>query len=335
MTDFLALAVFVILALAMTYPLVFHAADHVPSDLSDPLYNIWIMDWNIHQFSAGLKNFWNTNIFFPHTGTYFYADGLLALSLLGAPVSLLSGNPILAYNVLFLLSFFLCAAGMYFLVRRLSASRPAAFLSALIFAFIPYRFAHISHLELLYFVWMPFCFLFLHRFFENPSWGNLSGIGFFFVLQVYSCAYYGQYLALFAGLFILYFALKKGFFRRADFWAKMGLLFFLCSAALLPYVYPFIRVHRKMLLFRPLWEVKHFSAELQHFLAVPPWNLTWGWLMGRFGAQEWQLYPGIIPVFLTLFLWMRKWKNTETEAGSVDVKKKKKIFVWWDAANVL
>jgi len=334
-SEFLVISLFAILSLLMTYPLIFHLTDHIPSDLSDPLYNVWVMAWDLHKFSTGLAGFWNTNIFFPHQGTLFYADSLIALAFLGAPVNWLSHNPILSYNILFILSFFLCGLGMYYLVFRLAGLRMAALISGLIFAFFPYRFAHISHLELLYFAWMPFCLLFCYQFFENPSFRNLLGIGFFYILQVYSCAYYGEYLALFLGLFILYFAIKKGFWRMPGFWAKMVILLAVCSLALLPYFYPFLRIHKKMLFFRPMWEVKFFSAELQHFLAVPAWNLAWGWLAGNLGAQEWQLYPGSVPLLLTVFLVINKWKGPKPEASSQPLPKKKKIFFFWDVANII
>ncbi len=40
------LILYSILAVALTSPLIFHMTDHLPSDLGDPLYNIWIMDWD-------------------------------------------------------------------------------------------------------------------------------------------------------------------------------------------------------------------------------------------------------------------------------------------------
>jgi hypothetical protein len=206
-------------------------------------------------------------------------------------------------------------------------------MAGLIFAFFPYRFAHISHLELLYFAWMPLCFLFIHRFFENPTVRNILGVAFFYLLQVFSCSYYGEHLTLFVGLLILYLALKRGEWRTGSFWAKMALLAGLCAALLFPYFFSYFKLHARMLFSRPVWEVKFYSAELQHFLAVPAWNAPWGWLTGKLGAQEWQLCPGIFPVLLTI-AWWRGIKNARRETPPDNVAKRKWFF-GWDVLNIL
>ena len=322
-----------ILSLAMTYPLLLHMGDHVPSDLRDPLYTIWLLAWDVRAAGSGFAQFANANIFYPHHGTLYYADSLPGLALLGSPFIALGLSPILVYNVLFILSFFFCGLGMYLLVRRLTLSRTAAFMAGLIFSFFPYRFAHISHLELLYCAWMPLCFLFIHRFFEEPSVRNTLGIAFFYLLQVSSCSYYGEYLTLFAGLLVLYLALKQGSWRKGFFWSRMALLAALCLALLFPYFLPYFKLHARMLFSRPAWEVKFYSAEIQHFLAVPAWNAAWGWLTGKLGAQEWQLCPGIFPVLLTFAWWLGiKRRKREMPPGA---KTKKRWFHVWDILNIL
>jgi hypothetical protein len=88
-----------------------------------------------------------------------------------------------------------------------------------------------------------------------------------------------------------------------------------------------------MLFSRPLWEVKFYSAELQHFLAAPAWNVPWGWLTGTLGAQEWQLYPGFVPLVLTFFWWRRIKKIRN--AGSLPSGSPKRRLIWWDVLNLL
>jgi hypothetical protein len=330
-----ALLALAFLSLAMTYPLVFHPSDRVPSDLRDPLYTMWVLNWDVRAAGAGFAHFADANIFYPHRGTLFYADALPGLAALGAPILLLSGNPVLTYNVLFILSFFLGGLGMFLLVKHLTSSRNAGFLAGVIFAFFPYHFAHLSHLELLFCCWMPFCFLFIHRFFEKPSIKNLAGIAVFYALQVLSCAYYGAYLTLFSGLAGLYFALKQGDWRKGRFWGKMAILAAVCGGILFPYFSLISRIHARMLFTRPMWEVKLFSAELQHYLAVPSINIAWGWLTGRLGAQEWQLFPGLVPIFLTAF-WLFKTRPRQPAAPERPLNPKKKpLFILWDVLNVL
>ncbi len=322
----LVLLLYIVLATVMTLPLSFHLKGRIASDLGDPLFFVWALDWEIHSLRTGFKDFWNGNIFYPHRGVLLYADYFPAQLLFGLPILLLTNNLIVTYNLLFILSFILAAFGMYLLARYLIRSESAAFIAGLIFAFCPYRLAHISHLELLSSAWIPLCFLFLLRFFDNPSYGNLAGIGVFFVLQFLSCAYYGVFLSLFVGLFIFYFSYKKGFFRRKDFWLKMALLVSGCFLILFPLFYPYIPVHERMMLSRDLREVEFYSAQVQHFLQVPPWNSVWGKFLARSPSPEWQRYPGIVVIFLVLF-----WVITKQPSRRQELRQEKtRLFFWWD-----
>jgi len=325
-----------VLAVVMTYPLIAHMSTRIPGDPRDPYYTMFAMSWEIRSAGAGFSGFADANIFYPHRGTLFYGDALPAVCLLGAPGYILSGgNPVLPYNYLYLLSFFIAGAGMYALARHLTGSRNAAFLAGVIYAFFPYHFAHISHLEIQYMGWMPFCFLFIHKFFERPSGRNCAGMALFYILQVTSCAYYGQYLTLFAGLLILYYAIRSGEWRKGRFWAYMLFFGALSAAALTPYLYPFFKLHARLLFVRAAWEVKFFSAEVQNYIAVPTFNAVWGWLTGRFGAQEWQLFPGLVPIALA-FLWaVRRRKDLEPPARRAVGARKPAGFYTWDILNGL
>ena len=329
--SWIAAGLFVLLSIAMTFPLVLHMTDSVPSDLGDPLYNIWVMAWEHHKLGSGLGGFWNGNIFYPHTGTLLYADYFPALSLMALPLALIGCDILLAYNLLLIFSLFLGAFGAYRLVLYLSKSQAAAILSGLIFGFFPYNFAHISHLELLFFGWMSFCFLYLHKFFDKPTYRNLFGIGFFFIFQALTCAYYAFFLGIFVALFILYFGFKTRSYQRGDFWIKMGALGGSVFLALFPLFYPYVQVHQKMYFIRPLLEVKYYSAQLQHFMAVPTWNVFLGKLMGHPGSAEWQLYPGLIALILAGYWWISRRKERSAEIR----EEGNRFFFWWDIAALL
>ena len=297
-----AFLAFAALTLTLTFPLFLHLGDRVTSDARDPMYALWLESWELG--AAGHPaHFADGNIFYPHRGAAFFGDPVPALALFGAPVRLLGGSPVAAYNIVFLLSFLVASGGMYLLAKRLTGSRRAAFVAGLVFAFFPYRFAHLGHLELLYCGWIPFCFLFVHRYFDAPSLRNALGIAAFYLLQVLSCAYYGEYMAFFLGLTAVYYAARTGAFKRQAFWRDAGVAGALTLAVLGPYFYAMLQVHGRLLFTRAMWEVQLYSAELQHYLAAPPINLLWGRLTGGLGAQEWQLFPGLVPIALSL-LWL-------------------------------
>ena len=69
-------------------------------------------------------------MFFPVADTFTYSENLLGLLPISGPVQWLSGNPILAYNVTFLLSFPLSGLSAYLLGRELTGRHDAAWVAA-------------------------------------------------------------------------------------------------------------------------------------------------------------------------------------------------------------
>ncbi len=330
--DAAVLAVFALLSVVMTWPLAAHLGSRVAGDPHDTLYSLYALSWSYKALTGG-GSFWDANIFHPHSGVLAYGDPLLGLTLLGAPIRLLTSNTTLVFNILFLLSFWLCAAGAYALARRLSGSRPAAVLAGLIFAFCPYRFAHISHLEILYFAWIPFTLLFMHRFFDKPTWGNTLGMAAGYVLQVLCCAYYGAFFTILAGLLAVAETLRTKLWRQGRVWIRAAAFVGLVAACLGPYLVPFLKVHARMMFLRPRWEVLHYSAQLQHYLAVPPWNRLWGRLLGGLGGVEWQHFPGLAAVALSVWGWIQLRLRAAGRPLPDRADRHRVLWAVWDAFN--
>jgi hypothetical protein len=323
------------LSLLATWPLVLHLGDHFGHDAYDPSYCVWAMNWTTQTVAAHPAALPDGNIFYPHRGTLFFADAVIGLALLGAPFALITGNPVFAHNILSILSFWIAGWGMYLLARRLVGSRPAAAAAGLIFAFFPYNFSHIMHLELLFYGWIPFVLLFLHRLFDQPTRRNVFGAGFFFVLQVACCAYYAEYLILLTGFLSLYLFLRDGRWRSGAIWGRLAELAAIIAVFVGPYFYLYWRIHQRMLFERPLWEVTKYSSELQSILTPPSWNLIWGWLAGRAMGQEELIYPGIVPLALTV-IWLVFLRRTAKARRSPDPdgapRSKRRV---WDILNAV
>ena len=325
-----------VLAVAATWPLVLHLDDRFPNDPYDPAYCVWAMNRTVQALGGDISGWADGNIFYPHKGTLFYADTVVGLALLGAPLALLTGNPLLAHNVLLILSFWIAGWGMYLLVRRLFGRRPEAFLAAVVFAFFPYSFSHIMHLELLFYGWMPFCLLFIHRLFDDASWKNTFGAAAFFILQTLCCTYYAEYLALVAGGLFLYLFLRDGRWKNRALWIRAAGLAVLIGAVLLPYYFGYLRVHNRMLFERPLWEVRLLSPELQAIFTPPDWNLLWGWFAGNAPEMEKLIYPGLVPLILTM-VWaviVARKARSGRESGK-PAPAKSRLWVAWDLVNIV
>ena len=133
---------------------------------------------------------WNPPAFYSLPGVLSFSEHLLGLSLVATPIQWLGGSPLFAYNVVFLLTFPLCAIGGYLLALEMTKRHDAAFIGGLLFGFAPYRMSQLAHLQVLAAFGMPFALLGLHRYLRDPRprWLVLFGCGW--LLQALCNGYY-------------------------------------------------------------------------------------------------------------------------------------------------
>ena len=144
MWDLCALAAYVALTVAITWPLALRLGDAVPKDLGDPLFSIWAIWWNA-QVLPFSDAWWDAPIFYPAGNAMALADHRVGLGVITTPLIWAGASPLVAYNVAFLASFFLSAAAGYALSLAVTGHRPAAFVGGLVFGFHPFRAAHLEH----------------------------------------------------------------------------------------------------------------------------------------------------------------------------------------------
>jgi hypothetical protein len=149
-------------AVALLLPQI-RAMNSVP-DLGDPLFSIWRFSWVFHKLLGDPRPLFDGNIFHPHPLTLTLSDSMLLPSLTTAPLLAIGVHSVVAYNAMMIVSFVASAFATYLLVERLTGSPAAAFLSALLYGFHPYRFEHYSHFELQMTYFMPLALLALQRF---------------------------------------------------------------------------------------------------------------------------------------------------------------------------
>ena len=111
-----AFIAYVAITCALTYPLITMLGSVLPNDPGDPALNTWILWWNAHAIPYTAR-WWSAPAFYPAPGSLAFSENLLGLSVIASPIQWLGGGPQLAYNVVFLLTFPLCAIGAYLLAR--------------------------------------------------------------------------------------------------------------------------------------------------------------------------------------------------------------------------
>jgi len=132
----------------LTFPFPFHLTDAVLHP-ADPLLNAWILAWDAHILPRNPLALYHANDFYPYSNTLAYSETLLGQGLFAIPVIWLTHNPILAVNIAWLVSFILSGVGMYALVYHFTRQRGAALVAGTVFAFNPFRFAHVLHVQVL------------------------------------------------------------------------------------------------------------------------------------------------------------------------------------------
>lgn len=281
----------VFLTVAMLFPQVQHL-DSVPDHL-DPLFSIWRLAWVAHQLPIDPIHLYDANIFWPEPYTLANSDGMPLTGAAAAPVIWLGARPVVVYNVFLLASFVLAGIVMYAFVRSLVGGALPAVVSAVAFAFYPFRFVHYVHIELLSAFWMPLALWALHRTVREPRAGrSWILLGAALAAQYLSGMYFGIFLACYlvvvGGFLVLVWGLVKASVK------PLLAAALLAGALVAPSVPPYLHVRASVGGERSTAEVQAFSARPADFLAVHQPD-------GRLDEiNERQVFPGVLIVLLAL-----------------------------------
>jgi hypothetical protein len=160
-------ALYAALTFVMAYPFSASPGSLVLADLPDTHLFIWTLAWDSHAFLHQPLLIFDANIYYPYTNTLAYSENLIGSAVFAAPIIWLTGDLVLAMNLVALFTCVLCGVGAYVLARRWQLHPSAAFLCGLVFAFAPPRFFKMGQLHLTAVQWIPFTLAFVHSYFER------------------------------------------------------------------------------------------------------------------------------------------------------------------------
>lgn len=291
-------AAFTVATVALTLPLWVRPARTLPSDLIDTLLNTWIVGWDADRLRHGLRGLWNAPAFFPYRNTLAFSENLLGVAVFVAPVYWLTGNAVLTYNVAFTLSYALAGFGMYLLAASLTRSRACGFVGAIYYAFCPYRFVQMSHLQMIATGWLPIALFALHRYFETSRRSWLALLGISSLLQVLSNLYVAYFMALpFAAVAATVFWRERDRTRRI---LELAAVAAIVGVALVPIARHYYEVRAQYGQVRRLVEMNMGSADARSYVigdrSVGMFRLFRP--SGLFGELE--LFPGVAAIALAL-----------------------------------
>ena len=111
MPTLLAALGYVLLTVLLTYPVSVAPATRALAVDADANLFLWTLGWDVHALVSQPLSIFDANIYYPERLTLAYSENLLGSAIVAAPVIWLTANPVLAVNVVALLSCVLCGLG--------------------------------------------------------------------------------------------------------------------------------------------------------------------------------------------------------------------------------
>jgi len=299
-------AVLVVLAAALftvrlTGPLATEITDHVPWSIVDGGYIAYVQAWDVHALLSRPIHLFDANFFFPTKHALALSENHLGNMPIFAPLYLLTGNSILASNVVMMATFFFSAIAMYVLVRWWLGNPWAAALAGFVYGFAPVRVYQMPRVHVINLQVIPLIVLCLLRFLRSGQWVNLVAFSSLMLYEVLCSMHAGVFAALVVGAFLLAELVEGGNFllRRA---VAIIVAMMIVGATLLPILWPYFKWEKKGVLTTATPPPEVFSATPSSYLNGD--SELYPGLLRRFrapiGDYEKKLFFGFLPVTMSV-----------------------------------
>ena len=273
-----ALLAFLALAVASTWPLSVALTTSLPADYGDPLFVTWVMAWVARHLTRALTgdlgalvSMWDAPIFAPETNTLAFSEHFVGPAVQALPIYWLTGNPLLAYNILFLSTFVLSGLGAYLFVRELTTSRLGGLVAGVLFSVNDFRTTSISHLHTLSAHWVPLAMLGLLVFARSGSRLALAFAAASVIALNMSSGYYMLYFGPMTAAFVLVVLRRHTPWRTRQGWTWLAAAGAAVALVQLPLVLPYLELQRATTFSRTRAEVEVFSFTLDIYRARLPY----------------------------------------------------------------
>jgi hypothetical protein len=274
-------ALYVAATVVMTLPYVNWHALASASYPGDARLMIWTLAWDDHAWLHHLPIL-HANMFFPDPAALTYTDPLFGIALFTLPIYAITNNPVLAYNLIWLLAFVLNGLAMHVLAFRVTRSHPAALVGGLTYAFSFYMMLHAhAHLSLIWVWLLPLSFVLLERWVARPTVPRILAFGVTVLLQMLASWYLAIIILVALAIVAsceLAFAARGEWVRRL--WQAAAVA--LCGIAVL---WPLAAPYRHSLPAPSVAEVRGFSADWASYLLPPQNTLIGQWWMRHVDQQ--------------------------------------------------
>ena len=157
------LGLWILLGVILLQPTPHRVSSTVAGDLGDPMFLTWTLSWGWKALRGSPTDLFDANIFHPESATLAFSDPMLSIAPVFGLLEWLTGDSIVALNVVMFLLFVLALASAHALGMRIFGRSDLALVVAVVAACNSYVFGQQNHPQLQTLGLVPLAFLSLFR----------------------------------------------------------------------------------------------------------------------------------------------------------------------------
>jgi hypothetical protein len=296
------LGLFILLAVAQTWPLASDPGHLARHDNRDTMLNEWIIAWVAHQAPRNPVHLFDGNVFYPDHHSLAYSEPMLPQAAMAFPLFAAGASPVLASGVLLIAGFALSGWAMCLVIRSWTGSWSAGIVSGAVFAFNAHLLSRFPHLQAQHVEFLPAALFALDGLLSKPSTRRAASLAFWSVLQAMTSVYL---------LGATFFALAAGILSRPRDWTggrflpfvrSLGIATALAAAVLVPFLLPYYHANHELGLTRSLSDAAMYGATWMDYLSTPSRLMFPLWSHWFFRGTA--LFPGLVGLALAAVAFM-------------------------------
>jgi hypothetical protein len=235
-------------------------------DWNDYPYVVWIIYQNIiHIKALDFVGFFNTNAFYPFTGTLLFSEVLLPETLIGLIPSMFTNNPVTVFNIILFVGFFLNSVASYFFWKVFFKSLRILLFLTLVTAFSPFIFLNLGHFQMLN-IW-PILFGLSAIFNKKQDRKKIFLSGVWLSVQFLSSVYICMFMLVLTGLWYftdIIFSENK-IFTLKNIVKRLSIILLIFFVLTGPFLINYVQVKNQYNIQREYWEYVQYSAHVTDY----------------------------------------------------------------------
>jgi hypothetical protein len=180
---------------------------------ADALFEAWLVARNAETLVRNPSHLFETEHCAPARNTLTLGVPMITMGILGIPVQLATGDPVLTYNWAIVALALISAFSMYWLVTEWSGIPAAGIVAGLLYAFHPLRLHWIAQPAEWDTSWTVLALFFARRLFARGWWRDATGLVLAIALQMGATFYQFVAAVFLVPPFVLWLPLRYGFSR--------------------------------------------------------------------------------------------------------------------------